>query len=111
MLCLMHAQGAPASNEHASCRCKGLGGRLSGEIWDQGDAVGAWLGSAMNVIVFPTAETVKRVSHACAMHQPASRVIMDLQHHINYRFSNMLACVADRRSSWQNRSQTASSFS
>ena len=61
-----------------SCRCKGLGGRLSGEIWDQGDAVGAWLGSAMDVIVFPTAETVKRVGHACAMHEPACRMTMHL---------------------------------
>jgi hypothetical protein len=55
-------------------QCQGLGGRLSGEIWDQGDAVGAWLGSAMNVIVFPTAETVKRAKQL-AEQKPDSLLI------------------------------------
>ena len=50
-------------------RTAGLEGRLNGEIWDQGDAVGAWLGTVMNVIVFPTAETLKRVcGRACRAH-------------------------------------------
>jgi len=52
-------------------RTAGLEGRLNGEIWDQGDAVGAWLGAAMTVIVFPTAETLKRVrpQKALAIHR------------------------------------------
>lgn len=56
-------------------RCEGLEGRLSGEIWDQGDAVGAWLGNAMNVIVFPTAETVKR-ARQLAQQQPDSLMLL-----------------------------------
>ena len=39
----------------------GLGERLTGSILDQGDAVGAWLGDSMAVVVFPTAETLKHV--------------------------------------------------
>lgn len=39
----------------------GLEGPLSGEIWDQGDAVGAWTGKAMNVIVFPTGDIMSRM--------------------------------------------------
>ena len=87
---MMRAQGASVSNEHASCRCQGLGGRLSGEIWDQGDAVGAWLGSAMNVIVFPTAETVKRVGCACAMRAPASHIMM---HRLNHQKVALQHCA------------------
>lgn len=52
-------------------RAPGLEGRLTGTILDQGDAVGAWQGDGVAVVVFPTAETLKQVScrkmHACVL--------------------------------------------
>ena len=39
----------------------GLEGPLASEIWDQGDAVGAWRGARLAAVVFPTADTLKRV--------------------------------------------------
>ena len=42
-------------------RAPGLEGRLTGTILDQGDAVGAWQGDGVAVVVFPTPETLKKV--------------------------------------------------
>eukprot|EP00208_Stichococcus_sp_RCC1054_P003574 CAMPEP_0206149158 /NCGR_PEP_ID=MMETSP1473-20131121/37628_1 /ASSEMBLY_ACC=CAM_ASM_001109 /TAXON_ID=1461547 /ORGANISM="Stichococcus sp, Strain RCC1054" /LENGTH=296 /DNA_ID=CAMNT_0053546607 /DNA_START=827 /DNA_END=1717 /DNA_ORIENTATION=+ len=53
----------------------GLQGALNGEIWDQGDAVGAWQGKAMNVVVFPTGEVVKRMIQI-EEKQPQSLLLM-----------------------------------
>lgn len=38
-----------------------LQGPLQASIWDQGDAVGAWVGDKLLAIVFPTAETMAQV--------------------------------------------------
>lgn len=40
-----------------------LGGPLSAEIWDEGDAVGAWVGSKapLACVLFPTAQTLDRL--------------------------------------------------
>ena len=39
-----------------------LQGPLQASIWDQGDAVGAWLGDKLVAVVFPTPETLPRVA-------------------------------------------------
>jgi hypothetical protein len=39
----------------------GLQGPLAAEIWDQGDAVGAWYGSKLGAVVFPNANTLPRI--------------------------------------------------
>ena len=39
----------------------GLQGPLAAEIWDQGDAVGAWYGDKLGAIVFPNATTLPRI--------------------------------------------------
>lgn len=39
-----------------------LSGPLQASIWDQGDAVGAWLGKKLVAVVFPTPETLPQVS-------------------------------------------------
>ncbi len=38
-----------------------LQGPLQASIWDQGDAVGAWLGDKLVAVVFPTPETLPQV--------------------------------------------------
>ena len=38
-----------------------LEGPLQASIWDQGDAVGAWLGKKLVAVVFPTPETLPQV--------------------------------------------------
>ena len=38
-----------------------LQGPLQASIWDQGDAVGAWLGKKLVAVVFPTPETLPQV--------------------------------------------------
>ncbi|GAB4823859.1 hypothetical protein N2152v2_010905 [Parachlorella kessleri] len=40
---------------------EGLQGGLKGEILDEGDAVGAWVGTALAAVLFPTAESLKQV--------------------------------------------------
>ena len=40
-----------------------LQGPLQASIWDQGDAVGAWLGDKLIAVVFPTPETLPQVHH------------------------------------------------
>lgn len=40
---------------------EGLSGGLKGEILDQGDAVGAWMGKSLAAVLFPTADTLKQV--------------------------------------------------
>lgn len=39
-----------------------LSGPLEASIWDQGDAVGAWLGKKLVAVVFPTPETLPQVT-------------------------------------------------
>ncbi len=39
-----------------------LQGPLQASIWDQGDAVGAWLGDKLVAVVFPTPETLPQVA-------------------------------------------------
>jgi hypothetical protein len=39
----------------------GLKGPLAGEIWDDGDAVGAWTGDNLAAVLFPTAPTLERL--------------------------------------------------
>ena len=38
-----------------------LQGPLQASIWDQGDAVGAWIGDKLVAVVFPTPETLPQV--------------------------------------------------
>lgn len=40
---------------------EGLEGPLAAEIWDQGDAVGAWYGDKIGAVLFPTASTLGKV--------------------------------------------------
>lgn len=40
---------------------EGLQGPLAANIWDQGDAVGAWTGKNLACVLFPTAATLDRV--------------------------------------------------
>lgn len=42
-----------------------LQGPLQASIWDQGDAVGAWIGDKIVAVVFPTPETLPQVRHTC----------------------------------------------
>lgn len=42
-----------------------LQGPLQASIWDQGDAVGAWIGDKIVAVVFPTPETLPQVPHTC----------------------------------------------
>jgi hypothetical protein len=34
---------------------------LNVDIWDQGDAVGAWFGDNLAAVLFPTADTLKQL--------------------------------------------------
>ena len=48
-----------------------LQGPLQVNIWDQGDAVGAWIGEKIVAVVFPTPETLPEVQQPrqhCALH-------------------------------------------
>lgn len=40
---------------------EGLKGPLGAEIWDDGDAVGAWAGDNLAAVLFPTAPTLERL--------------------------------------------------
>ena len=40
-----------------------LQGPLNAEIWDQGDAVGAWKSKNLGLVLFPTGETLKQVEY------------------------------------------------
>ncbi|KAI8463765.1 MAG: hypothetical protein J3K34DRAFT_388888 [Monoraphidium minutum] len=40
---------------------EGLKGPLNAEIWDDGDAVGAWYGENLAAVLFPTAPTLERL--------------------------------------------------
>mmetsp|Transcript_13657 Transcript_13657/g.29301 ORF Transcript_13657/g.29301 Transcript_13657/m.29301 type:complete len:285 (+) Transcript_13657:15-869(+) len=40
---------------------EGLQGPLGAEIWDQGDAVGAWKGAKLAAVLFPTADSIKKL--------------------------------------------------
>ena len=39
----------------------GLQGPLSADVWDQGDAVGAWSGKSLAAVLFPTADSMDQV--------------------------------------------------
>lgn len=43
-----------------------LQGPLQASIWDQGDAVGAWIGDRLVAVVFPTPETLPKVRYTSA---------------------------------------------
>lgn len=43
-----------------------LQGPLQASIWDQGDAVGAWIGDRLVAVVFPTPETLPNVRYMSA---------------------------------------------
>ncbi|EFJ40183.1 hypothetical protein VOLCADRAFT_100045 [Volvox carteri f. nagariensis] len=44
---------------------KGLQGPLAANIWDQGDAVGAWTGKNLACVLFPTAGTLDKLTQLC----------------------------------------------
>ncbi|DBA95240.1 hypothetical protein WJX82_003981 [Trebouxia sp. C0006] len=44
-----------------------LQGPLQASIWDQGDAVGAWLGDKLVAVVFPTPETLPQATQAAGV--------------------------------------------
>ncbi|KAG2447762.1 hypothetical protein HYH02_007220 [Chlamydomonas schloesseri] len=44
---------------------EGLQGPLAANIWDQGDAVGAWTGKNLACVLFPTASTLDRLNKLC----------------------------------------------
>lgn len=44
---------------------EGLQGPLAANIWDQGDAVGAWTGKNLACVLFPTAAVLDKVC-ACS---------------------------------------------
>ncbi|DBA92198.1 hypothetical protein WJX77_010076 [Trebouxia sp. C0004] len=44
-----------------------LQGPLQARIWDQGDAVGAWLGEKLIAVVFPTPETLPQATQAAGV--------------------------------------------
>ncbi|GIL56101.1 hypothetical protein Vafri_11532 [Volvox africanus] len=44
---------------------KGLQGPLAANIWDQGDAVGAWTGKNLACVLFPTASTLDKLNQLC----------------------------------------------
>lgn len=46
---------------------EGLNGPLGAEIWDQGDAVGAWKGAAMSCVLFPTGRLCCDIGMLCAV--------------------------------------------
>lgn len=43
-------------------QAEGLQGPLAANIWDQGDAVGAWTGKNLACVLFPTAATLDRLN-------------------------------------------------
>lgn len=49
-----------------------LQGPLQASIWDQGDAVGAWIGDKIVAVVFPTPETLPQVRNTCWFQQRQS---------------------------------------
>ncbi|GFR50904.1 hypothetical protein Agub_g13201 [Astrephomene gubernaculifera] len=44
---------------------EGLQGPLAANVWDQGDAVGAWTGKNLACVLFPTAATLDRLNKLC----------------------------------------------
>ncbi|KAG2492415.1 hypothetical protein HYH03_009358 [Edaphochlamys debaryana] len=44
---------------------EGLQGPLAANIWDQGDAVGAWTGKELACVLFPTAATLDKLTKLC----------------------------------------------
>ena len=43
-------------------QASGLQGGLNSEIWDQGDAIGAWMGAMLAAVIFPTPDVLRKVS-------------------------------------------------
>ena len=42
-------------------QASGLQGGLNSEIWDQGDAIGAWMGVKLAAVVFPMPDVLRKV--------------------------------------------------
>ncbi|MEW5314631.1 MAG: hypothetical protein WDW38_006110 [Sanguina aurantia] len=42
-------------------RVPGLTGTVASEVWDEGDAVGSWIGPALGVVLFPTADVMEKL--------------------------------------------------
>ena len=42
----------------------GLQGGLKSEIWDQGDAIGAWMGTKLAAVIFPMPAVLRQVRTA-----------------------------------------------
>lgn len=42
-------------------QASGLQGGLNSEIWDQGDAIGAWMGAMLAAVIFPTPDVLRKV--------------------------------------------------
>eukprot|EP00775_Hariotina_reticulata_P010382 gene10382-10540_t len=57
---------------------QGLQGPLNVDIWDQGDAVGAWFGDNLAAVLFPTADTLKQLKQL-AERQPQLLLIVNPQ--------------------------------
>lgn len=66
-----------------------LQGPLQASIWDQGDAVGAWIGDRLVAVVFPTPETLPKVRYTSAS---ASLQYCVLLRHASYHCLQLSAC-------------------
>eukprot|EP00877_Chromochloris_zofingiensis_P011974 jgi/Chrzof1/702/Cz01g25120.t1 len=61
-------------------KVEGLQGPLNAEIWDQGDAVGAWYGDKLGAVLFPTASTLNKLRDlADGSQQPGVLLIVNPQ--------------------------------
>lgn len=58
---------------------EGLGGPLGAQIWDDGDAVGAWTGDNLAAVLFPTAPTLERLRELAEQRKPKLLVIVNPQ--------------------------------
>ncbi|MEW5297286.1 MAG: hypothetical protein WDW36_000504 [Sanguina aurantia] len=47
-------------------RVQGLTGTVASEVWDDGDAVGSWVGPNLGVVLFPTADVMEKPGTACS---------------------------------------------
>ena len=59
-----------------------LQGPLQASIWDQGDAVGAWIGDKIVAVVFPTPETLPQVCHTQLVCKRVSVSVRVLSEHM-----------------------------
>jgi hypothetical protein len=57
----MHTTRPPSDRALLIMQFEGLQGPLGAEMWDQGDAVGAWSGAQLGAVLFPTADILDKV--------------------------------------------------